>query len=103
VGFSQSRSTPTVSLSHTSLSFGSQPVATTSTAQTITLSNGGSAGLSITSRMIAGANGGDFAGITDTGGNSVGGGGNCMIRVTFTPSAVGAAHRYTQDHKQYER
>ena len=71
-----------VSISPTSLSFGTQPVATTSPAQTITLSNGRSAALSITGLTITGANSGDFAWIADTCGSSLAGGGNCIIAVT---------------------
>jgi len=78
-----------VSLSPTTLSFGSQPVATTSTAQTITLSNSGSAALSITGLTIAGSNASDFAAIADTCGSSVAAGGNCTLGVAFTPSATG--------------
>jgi len=78
-----------VSLSPTSLSFGSQPVATTSGTQTITLSNGGGTPLSITSLAIAGADAGDFAEVADTCGSSLAAGGTCAIGVTFTPSASG--------------
>ena len=78
-----------VSLSPTSLSFGSQPIATTSTTQTVTLGNGGSAALSITGLAISGADAGDFAEIADTCGSSLAAGGACTIGVTFTPSAAG--------------
>jgi hypothetical protein len=78
-----------VSLSPTTLSFGTQPVDTTSTAQTITLSNGGSAALSISGLTITGANSGDFVEVADTCGSVLVGGGNCTIGVAFTPSATG--------------
>src|SRR5208337_760057 len=77
-----------VSLSPTSLSFGSQPVAT-STTQTVTLGNGGGAALSITGLAISGADAGDFAEIADTCGSSLAAGGTCTIGVTFTPSTAG--------------
>jgi hypothetical protein len=77
------------SLSTSSLTFRSQSVGTTSAVQTITLSNTGSAALSISSLAIGGTNAGDFAEIADTCGSSVAAGGNCMIGVTFTPSAAG--------------
>ena len=77
---------PAASLSTTSLSFESQPVDTSSAAQTITLSNTGSAVLSITSVAIAGTNASDFAEIADTCGSSVAAPGSCMISITFTPS-----------------
>ena len=78
-----------VSLSATTLSFGTQPVATTSAAQTITLNNGGSATLSISGLTITGANSGDFVEVADTCGSVLVGGGNCTIGVAFTPSATG--------------
>jgi hypothetical protein len=64
----------------------------TSAAQTVTLTNTGSASLNITSVVIGGSNPGDFAEIADTCGNSVAAGGKCTIEVTFTPSA---ANSYT--------
>jgi hypothetical protein len=79
-----------VSLSPTSLSFGSQSIATTSAAQTVTLTNGGATTLSITSLAITGANSADFAEIADTCGSSVAAGRNCTIGVTFTPSLASA-------------
>ncbi len=82
-------SAATVSVSPTSLSYGNQPVSTTSAAQTVTLTNGGNVALSITSLTIAGTNIGDFAEIANTCGSSVAAGGNCTIGVTFKPSAAG--------------
>jgi hypothetical protein len=81
-------STPSLTLSSTGLSFGSQPVDTSSSAQTVTLSNTGSAALSITSLTITGTNASDFAEIADTCGSSVAAGGTCTVEVTFTPSAA---------------
>jgi hypothetical protein len=78
-----------VSLSPTSLPFGSQPVGTTSTAQTVNLSNTGNAALSITSLAVKGTNGSSFA-QTNTCGKSLTAGANCTISVTFTPSASGS-------------
>jgi hypothetical protein len=78
-----------VSLSPTSLAFGSQPVGTPSTAQTLTLSNTGNAALSITSLALTGSNASDFA-QTNTCGSSVAAGSNCTISVTFKPSASGS-------------
>jgi hypothetical protein len=79
---------PAVSLSSTSLSFGSEPVAMTSAAKAVTLSNTGSAALNITRVAVGGTNPSDFAEIADTCGSSVAAGGNCTIEVTFTPSAA---------------
>jgi len=89
LGFSACGGALVASLSPSSLSFGSQPVATTSTAQTIILSNGGSAALSITSLAITGTNASDFAQVADTCGSSLAAGSTCTIGVTFTPSATG--------------
>jgi len=81
---------PVVSLSTTTLSFGNEPIDEASSSQTITLSNTGSAALSITGLAIAGANASDFAEIADTCGSSVAAGANCTIAVTFTPSLASA-------------
>jgi hypothetical protein len=81
--------TPAVSLSPTSLAFGSQPVRTTSTVHTVTLSNTGNAALRITSLAVRGTNGSNF-GQTNTCGSSVAAGANCTISVTFTPAASGS-------------
>jgi hypothetical protein len=75
---------PSASLSSSSLTFTSQQVGTTSAAQTITLTNTGSAALSITS-IVASAQFGQ----TDTCGSSVAAGGSCTISVTFTPTSTG--------------
>jgi hypothetical protein len=80
---------PAVSLSTTSLSFGSQAVAITGAAETVTLTNTGSAPLSVGNLAVVGANLGDFAEIADTCRGSVAAGGTCTIGMTFTPSAGG--------------
>jgi hypothetical protein len=79
---------PVVSLSPSSLTFGSQALGTTSAAQTITLSNPGNLALSISSLAITGTNASDFAQSNNCG-SSVGAGANCTINVTFTPAASG--------------
>jgi len=81
---------PAVSLSATSLSFGSQPVAVTSPAETVTLTNTGSAPLNVNRLALAGANLDDFTEIANTCGGSVAAESSCTIGVTFTPSAGGA-------------
>ncbi len=78
-----------ISLSATSLAFGTQSVGTTSTALTATLSNTGNAALSITSVALTGTNASDFA-QTNTCGSSVAAAANCTITVTFKPSASGS-------------
>lgn len=76
---------PAVRLSPSSLSFGNQPVGTTSGIQTVTLTNNGAAPLSIASISVTGTNAGDFA-QTNTCPTVVVGGGTCTISVTFSPS-----------------
>jgi Putative Ig domain/Abnormal spindle-like microcephaly-assoc'd, ASPM-SPD-2-Hydin len=78
-----------VSLSETSLSFGKQAPNTTSTPLSVTLTNIGSAALSITGITITGTNSSDFA-ETNTCGSGINANANCTISVTFTPSANGA-------------
>jgi phosphatidylethanolamine-binding protein (PEBP) family uncharacterized protein len=82
---------PIVTLSPTALTFVDQPTNTTSsTAQSVQLSNTGNATLTITSVTITGTNGGDFALVSNTcGGTIPAGGPACTISVTFTPTAAG--------------
>ena len=76
---------PSTSFAPTSLAFGNQNVNTTSAAQTVTLTNSGTAALNITS-IVASA---PYA-QTNTCGASVAAGANCSISVTFTPTATGS-------------
>ena len=71
-------------LSASYLSFGGQPVGTTSAAQTLTLSNPGSAPLLISSIVASG----DFS-QTNSCGSSLTAGSSCVITVTFTPAVAG--------------
>ena len=75
---------PAVVLSQSSLTFTKQRVGTTSAAQTVTLSNTGSAPLTISSIVASG----NFA-QTNNCGSSVAAGAACTIGVKFTPTAVG--------------
>jgi len=83
---------PVVSLSPASLTFGNQPVGTTSTAQSVTLTNTGNAALSISSVGLSGANPGDFAQTTTCpiSPNTLAAAGSCTISVSFTPTATGS-------------
>jgi hypothetical protein len=76
---------PAVSLAPTSLSFGNQLLYSASAAQSVTLTNTGSAALTITSIAASG----DFS-QTNTCGTSVAVAGTCAISVTFTPTAAGS-------------
>jgi Abnormal spindle-like microcephaly-assoc'd, ASPM-SPD-2-Hydin/Beta-propeller repeat len=78
-------STPVVSLSATSLSFGSEQVNATSTAQTLTLTNTGNATLNLS--IIAAT--GNFA-ETNNCAASIALGASCQVQVTFTPTTGGA-------------
>jgi hypothetical protein len=75
---------PVVSLSSTALNFGTQVVGTTSSPQTVTLSNIGTATLFITS-----INASAQFGQTNNCGSSLPFGNSCTISVTFTPTAIG--------------
>ncbi|HEY6293081.1 MAG TPA: choice-of-anchor D domain-containing protein [Terriglobia bacterium] len=79
---------PIASLQPATITFTGQSVGTTSAAQTVTLSNSGSATLSVTSISFTGANRGDFA-QTNTCAASIAAGSSCTINVTFTPAAAG--------------
>jgi len=88
VGLSGTGTTPAASLSATSLSLGNQNVGTTSAAQTLILTDTGTAPLTVTSIVVTGSNAGDFA-QTNTCGSSVAAGATCTLTVSFTPSAAG--------------
>ena len=86
--FTVTSGSSSVSLSPTSLDFGSQVVNTTSAAKKLSLTNSGSSTLNISTVSITGTNSGDFA-QTNTCGASVAAGASCTISVTFTPTATG--------------
>ena len=73
-----------VTANPTSLTFGSQSVGTTSSPQAVTLTNGGSNSVSISSISASG----DFA-QTNNCGSSLAANSSCTINVTFTPTTSG--------------
>ena len=75
---------PNATLSPTSLSFSNQSVGTTSPTQPVTLSNYGTATLSITSIFTS-----TNFGQTNTCNSTLAPGANCNINVTFAPSQTG--------------
>ncbi len=79
---------PQVSLSSSTVTFGSQNIGTTSGLQTVTLTNLGTALLTMNSVQTSGANAADFA-TANTCGTIVASGANCAISFTFTPSRSG--------------
>jgi parallel beta-helix repeat protein len=76
---------PSVSANPSSVSFGNQTVGATSGAQTVTVSNTGTAAATITAVSATG----DFA-QTNTCGSSLAAGASCTVSVTFTPAASGS-------------
>lgn len=78
-----------IQLAPTSLNFGTQPVGTKSLPKKITVTNKGSAAVSISGVSITGTNAGDFAIGSNTCRASLASGASCFVKVTFTPSARG--------------
>jgi hypothetical protein len=74
----------TLSANPTSLTFASQTVGTTSSAQTVTVNNTGTAAATVSSVAATG----DFH-QTNTCGTSIAAGGSCTVSVTFGPTASG--------------
>ncbi|WP_176441827.1 choice-of-anchor D domain-containing protein [Granulicella rosea] len=80
---------PAVSLSAATLSFSAQAVGTSSAVQTVTLSNTGTAALTLNSIGTAGTNAASFI-QSNTCGTSVAAGASCTISVYFSPAGAGA-------------
>jgi hypothetical protein len=91
IGLSGSGQAPAVTLTPTSLTFGSQLTGTTSTAQSSTLRNSGAAPLIISSVVVTGANAADFTQTNDcpTAPATLPANAACTVSVTFSPSAAG--------------
>jgi hypothetical protein len=70
------------------LAFGDQPLSTSAT-RTFTLHNTSGAGLPITQIEIRGTDQADFT-FSSACGNSVAAGASCTIKVTFSPTSLGA-------------
>ncbi len=87
-GTATSNGVPTVTLTPTSLAFGSQAIGTSSPPQPATFTNTGTVTVSITSIAVIGTNSGDFT-ESNTCGTSLAVGASCTISVTFTPTAAG--------------
>jgi len=80
---------PAVSLSASSLSFGSQTVGTASASQWVTLTSSGDAPVLITSIGVTGADASSFD-FANNCGNSLAVGASCSIHGHFAPAAAGA-------------
>src|SRR5205807_1552444 len=84
---------PAVTVAPTNLAFGTQRVSTPSPVQTVTLTNSGTAPLSIATAVLGSANAGDFAlasGTTSINAATLAAGANCVLNLTFTPTAASA-------------
>jgi Abnormal spindle-like microcephaly-assoc'd, ASPM-SPD-2-Hydin len=77
-------------VSTTSLNFTAQLVNTTSGEQTVTLTNSGSAPLTLGTLTLSGSNPGDFTAVTDPGTLALAPGESRTIRVRFRPTAPGS-------------
>ena len=77
-----------VTLSATSLDFGTVAVDVPSSAQTVTITNIGSGNFSYNSASLSGANAADFAITSNTCSTAVAPGGTCSVTLSFTPNAA---------------
>ena len=80
---------PSVKLSTTSIAFPATTHATTSAAQTVTLTNAGTATIDLTSITLTGTNPTDFEAL-NTCGPSLAAGANCVVYVAFKPATAAA-------------
>jgi hypothetical protein len=87
-GFGIAAPVPILSLNKSTISFGSQTLNTSATAQSLVVSNTGSAPLYFSSITLDGLNTTDFT-TSNTCGNVVGVGASCSVAIIFTPSALG--------------
>jgi hypothetical protein len=85
---------PTATLSPSSLTFPSTNAGSTSAAQTLTLTNTGTAALTIASIALGGTNPTDFA-QTNNCGTSLNAASSCTINVTFTPALASTTYTAT--------
>ena len=83
-------SSPWASLSTTSLKFSDQIVGTGLPAQTVTVTNSGTALMTVGAVTIGGANSGDFTETDNCAGKSVAPQSTCTVAVTFKPSVAAA-------------
>ncbi len=79
---------PVVALASSALTFPATVVGTKSPAQTATLSNPGTVGVSIRSISVSGANAADFA-LTNSCGSTIAVGKMCSVSIVFQPSQKG--------------
>ena len=73
-----------------SLTFNATNIGSTSAGLNVTVYNTTNAAISFASAALSGANAGDYAISNNTCGSSVAANGNCVVTITFTPSAAGS-------------
>jgi hypothetical protein len=79
-----------IALNKNSLTFTSQALTTTSATQTVTLSNTGTAPLTLRALTLSGSNAADFKlGGTCALGGAVAAAGSCSLQISFAPTAIG--------------
>jgi hypothetical protein len=83
--------TPAMSLSATTVAFGTEAINTESAAQVVTLTNTGTGSLSISGIALTGANASQFIYGTTTSCTTIAVNGTCTFRVRFNPTVTGAA------------
>ena len=81
---------PAALITPNALAFGQQAIGTSSSPQTITLTNSGTANMTISGVTITGTNATDFT-QSSTCASALAVNANCQINVTFTPTALGSA------------
>ena len=81
--------TASLALSLSSLAFGSANVGTSTTEQTVTMTNTGVAAISITSIVVGGANASSFV-FANSCGSSLAAGASCSVHGHFAPTTTGA-------------
>ena len=85
-----SSSSPTISLSPTSLTFASTTVGSTTAAQLVTVKNTGTSTVTLTSETITGTNATSFLKSATTCGATLAAAASCTVSVEFKPAAAGA-------------
>ena len=80
---------PVLVANHSQIDFGPQPVDGRSASRTLRLSNNGAAPMSIGSVSLGGSHSADFALSDKCGSGTLGPGGECTVRINFTPRAAG--------------
>ena len=80
--------TASANLSPSTMAFTSKAVGTATSAQTVTVTNSGSADMNVSGIAMGGTNPGDFS-QTNTCGSTIAAGANCAINIVFKPTASG--------------